>query len=129
MLGFIPNINRALLPREFICKILRQYGARGRPPPPVGTFDRMTMHHFPPRLLGQELLFLIVEPLELLYALVMIVHSNAQHLFGALLAHDKLIQMLFERFRGYPRGADYAGATQRPASRLAGLIDSSEALT
>ena len=87
------------------------------------------MPHFPPSCLRLKLCLLIIQPLKLLYPLVMIVHSNTQHLLCPLLSHHELVQMLFQCFGCYPRCSYIACSTQRAASRLTGLVYTCETLT
>lgn len=67
----------------------------------------MTFCYISPQLLLKKLLFLIFPPLRLLYPLVMVVYSNAQHLFGSFLAYNEVIEMLLEHLGRQSWGPQY----------------------
>ncbi len=86
------------------------------------------MANFSPRLLGYELVKLFILPMQFLYPLIMIVHGGAENFLRPFLADDKLVKVVFQHSRCYPRRANNTGATEWALRGLASLINTSEGL-
>jgi hypothetical protein len=95
----------------------------------MSTLDWMSLTHLTPRLLRKKLLLLILLALQLLDALVVVVHGHAQHLLGPFLPYDEVVQMLLEHL-GRDLGCSHAaGAAQRASSWFSSLIYACVALS
>lgn len=89
------------------------------------TFYRMPV---PPRLSFEYLLGFIVLSLQLLYALIVIIDSNAQDFLGPLLTNDKMIEVLLQSSGSDLGSANVRGFPQRAFGRAAWLIVACEAV-